>query len=105
MQTLAGGSKPLNSVAFNKDSDRVVSASKDGTVRVWSLVSNMEELHIFASIGESCIARFNDTGDAIAVSCDDEINFYDSMLGMQINRLVGHDNTIIDFQISQEWHQ
>ena len=71
-----------------------MSTSDDGTARVWSVATGMEELNIHIGASKAYSASFNDSGDVIAMTCVSLVNLYDAHTGELKQSLAGHNNTV-----------
>ena len=87
---------------FNRTSDSIVSTSDDGTVRVWSVATGIEELNIDVSLSTTTSACFNDIGDTIAVAHGSLVNLFDALTGELKQSLAGHEDLVSSVQFSQD---
>ena len=94
-QTLTGHDARVNSVAFSPDSQRIVSGSSDGTLRLWDAVTGLPVGHPLRSLGGFIIitVAFSLDGRRIVSGSDDgTIRLWDAETGMPIGApLTGHD--------------
>jgi serine/threonine protein kinase/WD40 repeat protein len=94
---LWGHDDAVTSVAFHRDSERVLTASRDGTARLWSLAQSAP-LHVFEHGGSSIRrARLSADGDRIVTVADDvELRVWSTETGEELARLRGHEANASD---------
>src|SRR5262245_9031324 len=89
--TLEGG----NSASFSPDGSRIVTASQDGTMRVWDAVSCKELARLEGHTGWVYSARFSTDGARIvSASFDKTARVWDSTSGKELARLEGHTGAV-----------
>jgi len=85
---------PVRCVAFSPDGRLCVSASNDGTARVWK-ADTAEELSVFEAPGRMvCVAYANDGLRVCAGGGDGFVRVFDSNTGGVVVDLVGHVQAI-----------
>ena len=101
LRTLVGHSGWVLGVALRGDGRRAVSASRDGTLKVWD-VERGEELRtlIGHSDGVSGVALSGDGGRAISASWDCTLKVWDVETGEELRTLVGHSGRVLGVAVS-----
>lgn len=90
------------SVAFSRDGRRVVSASADGTARVYDLDSP-EVLVLREHTDKVYCAAFSADGSRIATGClDSVVRLFDARDGQLVLELRGHDDYVHDVAFSPD---
>lgn len=95
IRTLEGHSEPVASIVFSPDGKLLVSASRDGRARIWSLTTGAE-LHVLRGhTGPVHAAAFSPRGDAVATgSADGTVRLWSAATGAQLHELRGHDGYV-----------
>jgi WD40 repeat protein len=89
---LNGHDNIVASAAFSTDGSRIVSASLDGTVRVWDAVTGLE---LMVLPGHGASASFSSDGSRIvSASFDGTARIWDATTGREIAVLRGHDAVV-----------
>ena len=95
----------VNAIAFRPDGRRIVTASRDGTARVWNL-DNGRETVIYREHGNDSsseeqtdvfsipMVAYSPDGKMIASSGAHDIHLWDAETGKQLKTLVGHQQLI-----------
>jgi WD40 repeat protein len=71
VSTLRGHTDVVNSVQWRRDSKLVVTASDDGTARIWEAASGVPLLQLDGSRGAVSTAAFSPDGGSVATASDD----------------------------------
>ncbi|MEZ6091587.1 MAG: protein kinase [Pirellulaceae bacterium] len=101
VQRLVGHAGPVNRVQFSADDRRLVSASDDGTVRVWNLQTG--EATVFKHSGPVLNAVFSPDGERIATATADHMALlWDVGTRSQIVELPGHTAAVTSIAISAD---
>ena len=88
--TLIGHSSgAVGGIAFTPDNSKIVTASDDGTMRLWNL-SNCKEIHRFDGDGTSfeSVSVTNDGRYAIAGNIDGKLYLWDLQTGDKVNEIL-----------------
>ena len=89
---LAGHTGNVFTVAYNPQGNEIVSASEDGSARIWSLDRRRERLTLLHG-GEVESAVFSSDGQTIATAGDDGVvRLWDAQTGARQRTLYGHTN-------------
>jgi eukaryotic-like serine/threonine-protein kinase len=100
---LAGHTDPVFSVAFSQDGRRLVSASRDRTVRVWDVATGTSERVLKGHTDEVFAAVFHPDGTRLASAGRDRaILLWDLARGQEMARLEGHTNYIFSLAFSPD---
>lgn len=92
---LFGHTDWVNSVAFSADGKQIISASKDGTVRIWDTKSNELLQTITGNYGIVYSASFSPDGKQIVfASSDNTIRILDAETTTEIMKLEGHTSIV-----------
>jgi WD40 repeat protein/sterol desaturase/sphingolipid hydroxylase (fatty acid hydroxylase superfamily) len=101
--TLAGHTAAVLSVGISADGRCVVSASEDGTVKVWDGVSGQEK---FTLIGKSRpvrgVAISADGRRIVTASHDRTVKVWDAATGREERSLAGHSSAVLSVAISAD---
>ncbi len=93
--------KPVYCLAFSPDSKRIAAGSYK-SVKVWNLVSRLEELHIRRHAKEVFAVSFTPSGRWIASASGDTIDFWDSTSGSQGVGLRGETGDFTSLAVSRD---
>jgi WD40 repeat protein len=87
---------------FSPDAGRLLSASFDGTARVWDVVSG-RCTHVLRHGGRLWAAAYSPLGDMVATGGDDtDIRLWDPRSGQPLHRLQGHSMKIDSLSFSAD---
>ena len=82
VRTLSGHTAPVMDASYSSDGHRIVTSSRDRTVRVWDAANGHEQLVLTGHAGDVWSAVFADEGRKIvSVSADRTIRVWDSTQG------------------------
>ncbi len=94
-RVLSGHADRVRSVAVTADGSRVVSGSEDGSVRVWDLVTGMEQVRLTGHVGRVfSVAVTPDGSRAVSGGYDGSLRVWDLATGLEQARLTGHDGWV-----------
>jgi WD40 repeat protein/DNA-binding SARP family transcriptional activator len=101
--TLAGHTDQVVSVGFSPDGQRVVTASKDGTARVWDAFTGAERMTLRGHAGPVTAVAFSPDGTRIVTGGDDAtLRVWDTADGRERLTLAGHQRTIRRLAVSPD---
>ncbi|ETO19189.1 WD-40 repeat protein, partial [Reticulomyxa filosa] len=85
VKVLQGHLNVINSVSFSPDGKKIVSASRDKTIRIWDIAS-LRQIQMFAETNEEMFgAKFSSDGKCVAAySEDNTIRLWDVQSGKEI---------------------
>jgi WD40 repeat protein len=95
LRTLTGHTREVAGVAVTPDGTRAVSASCDGTLKVWDMASGVE-LHTLAghTSGVTGVAVTPDGKRAVSASADNTLKVWDIATGVELRSLKGHTREV-----------
>lgn len=76
--TLRGRSGAINTVSWSADSNQLISADQDGTVRFWDMHECVEQLKIEGDVGGILAADFDATGKMVIGGRDRKFSVHPS---------------------------
>ncbi len=97
MQVLAlsGPADGVRSVAFSPEGRKVVTASRDGTARIWDLASGRQILSLNGHTDQVTAAAFSTDGRRVVTASDDNTaRIWDPLTGRPILLLSGHTHRV-----------
>ncbi|KAJ6256962.1 Vegetative incompatibility protein [Drechslerella dactyloides] len=101
LQTLYGHTSYVYKVAFSHDGKTIVSASYDGTIRLWDVATGIEQIRKHYPIAMKCLALSpNGTVLGLALS-DDTIRLWDTATGIE-QTLDGHPENVVTIAFSPD---
>lgn len=98
---LKGHIDEVNTAFFNHDGTRIVSASDDGTIRVWNTENGLELFKLDASAGFVTCASFSPNSEQIVAGYKDcNVRIWDVKTRSVIKVLKGHTGNILSCSYS-----
>jgi WD40 repeat protein len=95
IRTISGHKSSVNRCAISPDGTFIVSASSDGTLRVWDARSGTERLNLSNQRGATwCCAVSPDNSFIISGSADRTLKIWDAQTGVEIRTLFGHTDRV-----------
>ena len=95
LEVLAGHTGSVVSAAFSPDGTRVVTASDDGTARIWDAASGEELTLLRGHSGWVVSAAFSPDGTrVVTASYDGTARIWDAASGKELARLRGHTGAV-----------
>jgi WD40 repeat protein len=103
LQTLEGHSDEVGSVAFSHDSTKLVSASRDMTIKVWDTSSGacLQTLEGHSSYVSS-VAISHDSTKLTSASWDETVKVWDASSGACLQTLKGHSSHVNSVAFSHD---
>src|SRR5690606_5483143 len=92
----------VNSVDFSPDSRTVLTASSDGTARLWDTRTGQQVKELLTSDYTINLARFSADGRWIATTDDYSIQRWDAQSGKPVGEPMEQDSRIQSMQISPD---
>ncbi len=93
------GDASINSVQFSPDGRRLLSASSDGTARVWDVASGSEIQRFTAHSGRVCAAKFLGDGSIISGGEDRILRVWEASSGRELDQLKGHSDVVFSIDV------
>ena len=96
MRVLKGHKKWVNTVSYNAEGSLIVSASGDGTIKIWD-ANNGKNVGTLVGHEEAvCSACFSPNGEEIvSASADSTIRIWNAKSGQTIKTLEGHSDAVL----------
>lgn len=105
-RSLEGHSDWLYSAEFSPDGTRIVSASQDGTARVWDAETGELLRELVGHDKAVTHAHFNWNGSRIVTASHDKTaRFWNAQSGEQLQELTGHTGVISDVRFRRDGNQ
>ena len=100
---LTGHRDVVRSAVFSPDSRHLVTASSDGTVRIWDAATGLETVQLSGHNGVVRFATFSPDGNRIVSASDDKtVRLWDAQTGQPILLLRGHTDAVISAAFSPD---
>jgi WD40 repeat protein len=100
---LAGHTGIVWSASFSPDGEKVVSASDDRTVRIWSAVTGECEQSLAGHTGEVKSASFSHDGEKVVSASDDRtVRIWSAVTGECEQTLAGHTGIVMSASFSHD---
>jgi WD40 repeat protein len=101
--TLRGSGQPINGASFSSDGEHVITASSDGTARVWRAADGQLLLELKGHTGEVHSATFSQDGEHIVTaSSDGTARLWRAQDGTQLGMLEKSGGTVRSAAFSQD---
>ncbi|MBN2269345.1 MAG: protein kinase [Sedimentisphaerales bacterium] len=93
---LRGHNSKVYSIAASPDGKRAVSASADGTIKIWDIVNGIELMTISRADGEevTCVALSPDSKQIVSGGEDNTVKLWNSQTGAELRTFRGHHDWI-----------
>jgi len=98
LQTLLGHDGPILDLSFSPDNTRIVTASADGSARIWLLSDGKfpETHHFGGHTGVVHSAAFRSDGNQLVTGGDDKlVKTWDLATGEEVNSFAGHGAAVV----------
>jgi len=106
LRTLAGHTDKVCGCAFSPDSRLIVSASDDGTVKIWDASSGTELRTLAGHTSSVTGCAFSPDGHRIvSASRDQTLKIWDAGTGAELRTLTGHTSSVTGCAFSQDGHR
>ncbi|ETO14106.1 WD-40 repeat-containing protein [Reticulomyxa filosa] len=93
----------INAVQYSPDGSKIVSCSKDKTIRVWDVASGQQlQLLEGHSDSVSTVQYSRDGTKFVSCSADKTIRIWDILSGQQLQLLTGHSDIVNEAQFSPD---
>ena len=100
LRTLHGHKAPVYRCRFVADGQRLLTASADNTVRIWSVPDGRELMTLRGHMGEVLAATASPDGKRIVSASEDKtVRIWDTATGKSLHILSGHNGRVV----SAEW--
>ena len=106
IRTLTGHSKRVTDVAVTEDGERVLTASDDGTIKLWDFQNGYEIRTFHGHGGEiTSLAITSDNKSVVSGSRDNTVKVWDLDSGDELSSLEGHDDDVMDVVVTPDGKQ
>jgi WD40 repeat protein/serine/threonine protein kinase len=96
-------SDEIRAIDFSPDGRRIITASFDGTAKVWDAASGVELLRLIGHTGHVNSAAFSQDGRRIVTgSADNTARIWDAATGRQLLQLTGHTRGVETAEFSPD---
>jgi WD40 repeat protein len=103
VRTFTGNTDLVTSINLHPKEDKIITAGRDNTIRVWDFYSGLQTLKINAHQRGAYSARFDSTGKYIVSGGDDNmVKLWDAKTGTLIASFAGHQGAIGDAFLTNE---
>lgn len=93
--------KRVNFVSFSPDGGRMISASSDGSARIWDVKKRQRVLTLTGHEGAVYSGAFSPNGErAVTASQDGTARIWDALIGKELFVLEGHDQPVVTSSFS-----
>jgi WD40 repeat protein len=101
--SLSGHSASVESAAFSPDGSRIVTASRDGTARIWDAAAAKEVALLLGYDNPVTSAAFSPDGlRIVTASWDKTARIWDAVTAKEIALLRGHDDSVLSAGFSPD---
>jgi WD40 repeat protein len=103
LRTLAGHTENVWAVALTPDGARAISASQDGTLKLWDLAHGTELRTLSGHASwVRAVAVTPDGARAVSASEDRTLKLWDLDQGVELRTLAGHDNVVLAVAVTPD---
>jgi WD40 repeat protein len=93
--TIKGHSEPILAIAFHPQGEQIVTASEDGSARVWEVATGKELLLLKGHTGPVAAVAYSPSGDLIATGGEDKtVKLWSAKDGKEIRSEKKHDRRV-----------
>jgi WD40 repeat protein len=92
----------IYSARFSPDGKRIVTASKDGTARVWDAATGDPVGEPMQSNEAVCAAEFSLDGKSVATACTWDARVWDAATGKAVSDRMKHDDEVVSARFSPD---
>jgi WD40 repeat protein/serine/threonine protein kinase len=95
IMTIRGHARPIGSLAFSPESERLSSSSGDGTIKIWDVATGKNIGTLYGHQGVVSYVTFTPNGDQlVSGGWDGTIKVWDATINREAARLIGHDRIV-----------
>jgi WD40 repeat protein len=106
LATLAGHTDSVNACAFSPDGRRIVSASRDNTLKLWDVESGKEQATLTGHTGDVQDCAYSPDGrQVVSASSDHTLKLWDAESGKEQATLTGHTGDVQNCAYSLDGRQ